>query len=533
MGTLKTNEINIRKSDLAEKFFYLNGQPFSLKDYPHMRTLYNCDAKEQVWHFSRQTSKSTTIANEMSINSIIMPRVDPDNFGGGFKSLYVSPSVMQTKIFSQDRLAPLMEGTPFIKQHYMSSTLIQNVFYKQLLNGSRMYLRYALLTADRIRGMSADMNLFDEVQDLVEDNITIIQQTMTRSMYKRSIYAGTPKRTRGTLAKRWTNSTQNEWMPQCEHCGKYNYLDEQNIGKLHLICRFCKLELNPRKGVWVRTNPGATRDNSTGKYLLEGFRVSVLQFYGAPWIDWQKDVVIPYEEKSRALFFNEWLGLPYDDGVAPVTEAQIRACCTGGPMSQEPDAASRSYPTFMGCDWGPVNSPASRTVMSIIQYRGNALHVIYVKKFLGRESDYSFIHDEIPKLYAKWGCQLIGADYGLGEAVNSELRKRLGDSSRLIAMQHHGTQKQKGQWNQRMNAYTLGRNINMTELFSRIRRKEIVFPRWEDFEPFARDILAISIEYDEEKSKMRYINSEADDVFHSMLYGVFVADIYTKLIQGS
>lgn len=37
-------------------------------------------------------------------------------------------------------------------------------------------------------------------QDLKKDVITVIQETMSRSLIKKSVYAGTPKRTKGTLA---------------------------------------------------------------------------------------------------------------------------------------------------------------------------------------------------------------------------------------------------------------------------------------------------------------------------------------------
>ena len=127
----------------------------------------------------------------MLTNSIAIPY---------FRTLYVSPTVDQTKVFSNDRVAPPMEGSPVIKDYYMSTTLIQNVFTKQFLNGSKIYLRYALLTADRLRGISADMNVWDECQDIRADIIPVVRETMSRSMYKRSVYAGTPKRTQGTLA---------------------------------------------------------------------------------------------------------------------------------------------------------------------------------------------------------------------------------------------------------------------------------------------------------------------------------------------
>ena len=155
-----------------------------------------------------------------------------------------------------------------------------------------------------------------------------------------------------------------------------------------------------------------------------------------------------------------------------------------------------------------------------------------MKKYSGRESDYAFLHGEIPAQFNKWKCEMIGADAGFGEAVNAEIRKRIYDPKRLIALQHLGNQKQKANWNQNMFAYTLGRNRVMTDLFQKIKNKQIVFPRWEDFQPFAEDILSIQIDYDEEKNKYKYINSRPDDAFHSILYGEFVSDLWHKT-QGA
>ncbi|MBC8410373.1 MAG: phage terminase large subunit family protein [Rhodobacteraceae bacterium] len=207
----KAKTIEVLKSDFAESFLHLNGHLLSLDDYPHLRAIYNSQHKKLVLQFSRQTAKSTTLANMMITNSVIHPY---------FKTLYISPSVDQTKVFSHDRVNPALEGSPFLKQHYLSTSLVQNVFMKQLLNGSRMYLRYAYLDADRIRGYSADMCLFDEMQDQLEDNIGVIEETMSRSLHKRSMYVGTPKRTIGPLADRWDHSTQNEWMSKCSGCNK-------------------------------------------------------------------------------------------------------------------------------------------------------------------------------------------------------------------------------------------------------------------------------------------------------------------------
>ena len=61
----EAKKVQISRSDFAEKFLYLNGQPFSLDDYPHMRQIYNTTSKNVVLMFSRQTAKSTTLAKEI------------------------------------------------------------------------------------------------------------------------------------------------------------------------------------------------------------------------------------------------------------------------------------------------------------------------------------------------------------------------------------------------------------------------------------------------------------------------------------
>ena len=528
MAKPKQKVFLLRPSEFVQNFLYLNNAPFSLDDYPWMTTIYDVDPKELVMCTSRQVSKSSTIANILVERGIVMPATSP-LYRGGFKSLFVSPTVDQTKVFSHERLAGVIEESPFVKNNYVNSTVIQNVFSKFFTNGSKINLRYSLLTADRIRGLSVDMIAFDETQDLLEDNIGIIEMCMARSHYKHEIFAGTPKRTMGVLAKRWKRSTKNEWMPKCTHCNKHNYLDQANIGLTGIICRYCGLPLDPKNGCWVRTNPGSTKNDKSGKYITEGFRVNVLMFADAPWVNYQTDILLPMTEKPTAVFLNEYLGIEFDSGVVPITEDEIRACCTGGRMRTEPDAYVNSYPTFMGLDYGPVNSTNSYTLHTIIQNRGNGImEVINAKRYTGREADFGLIHDSVPRDYYKWNCQLIGADNGYGEAANAEIRKRINDPHRLIAFQHLGNQKQRTSWNQKMEAYTLGRNKVMTEFFQKIKNRKIIFPDWEDFQHYAKDILAIALEYNEETQKYKYVNNEADDAFHSIIYGCLVAELHDK-----
>ena len=203
-------QLELSRSEFAENFLHLNGSPFSLDDYPFMRRIYDSDAREKVLKFSRQTGKSTTLANLIVSNCSMIPN---------FKALYVSPSVDQTKVFSNDRVKPVIEQSPFIKEYFHDyKTTVQNVFNKELLNGSRMYFKYVYLDADRIRGLSADSLYVDESQDMLSDTLPVIIETMTHSEYKKITYSGTPKRSKGTLADRWFNSTMYEYAIKCQAC---------------------------------------------------------------------------------------------------------------------------------------------------------------------------------------------------------------------------------------------------------------------------------------------------------------------------
>jgi transposase-like protein len=863
--------VSLTRSDFAENFLWLNGRNLSLSYYPHLRKIYNTEAREVVLMFSRQTAKSTTLANIMITNSAMIP---------GFRTLYVSPTVNQTKIFSHDRVTPVIMSSPFIKKYFINSSLVQNVFMKQFLNRSKMDLQYALLSGDRLRGYSADMNLFDECysdnievltdsgwklfsnltksellatrdnsgnleyqlpsryiekdyngeildfthrsfklsvtpqhnlyisqelntgyykdpkikgwqlkkaedfkdknfkmtsvakyhginsetitipgfsvktkpdgtmyqkgkirvypdikfstkefmifmgwwlseghvsncsnqiiisqnegalaaeirdclsvlignysesvdngghikfsfsnatlrnyllqfggshdkfipkdllnqtnylelllealykgdamrhkndisswgelntaskrladtvqiawlflgrratirqitesngtvmyrvrpllldyqifwnssnrvssrnyhgkvycatvpngnlivrdsiektavvcgncQDLRAEIIPVVQETMSRSMYKKSAYSGTPKRTQGTLASLWRRSTMNEYVIKCPPCGHWNILDENNIGESGVICKKCGRPLSVQNGQWVSTYSRIESPNA------EGYRVCLLHFAHAPWVDWTRDVLEKRKNFSRSYFHNEVLAIEYDEGASPVTKTDIRACCSDRPMASDPDELAKSYSTVVGIDYGPINSEASHTLLTVVQMRADVAYVLYCKRFVGKEADYSFIHKEVPRIMGHWGSNHLAADYGMGEASNSEIRSRIG-FEKVIAFQHLQTQKEKIRWNAKMPAYTLNRNQVLGEFFDRIKKRKIVFPRWEDFETFSRDIMNVQLEFDEERNTMKYINIGPDDLVHSLVYALISLELFYGIGQS-
>jgi hypothetical protein len=268
---------------LIENLFYLDGNPLKMPHdtMRHLLPIYNTMTPEMLLMFGRQTHKSTTVGNKLVFPSLMIP---------SYRSLYVAPTGTQASVFSTDKLDGTIFGSPVIEQFYTGPHYANQIHYKEFKNNSKIYLRSAFRNADSIRGISADQVIFDEVQDIIRDNIPVIRQCMGHSMqhgetlhqynnsiplglFNNTVYAGTPKTMENTLTFQWNLSNQTEFLIKCDHCGKTNYIDEKNIGATQLICRVCGLPIWYHNGRWVETNP-------RGKF--PGFRLPQIVL---PWIN--------------------------------------------------------------------------------------------------------------------------------------------------------------------------------------------------------------------------------------------------------
>ena len=151
----------------------------------------------------RQVEKSTTQSNRHIAYSCLIPF---------FRSVYVSPTAKQTRVFSNDRLKKTIDTSPFIKKYFVDHTTTDQVFEKSFTNRSVIFLGYAYHSADSMRGLSADMMNIDEYQDILSDNIPVLREILFASEYKIFMATGTPKTFDNHLEKLWQDSTQNIWL---------------------------------------------------------------------------------------------------------------------------------------------------------------------------------------------------------------------------------------------------------------------------------------------------------------------------------
>lgn len=524
LGILQ-KKISAKRSTLIHNLIHLNGSKFDFSGRNYLKPIYDTDHKHILLRTGRQVEKSTMNSNRLVIDSVVRPY---------FKCLYVSPSHMQTRQFSADKLKPARETSPLIKKFYIDNKVSDQVFEKGYKNGAMNYLRSCFLTADRARGISADLLLLDEIQDIILANVPVIAECLSHSKYGYQLYTGTPKTEDNTIEMFWQGSSQCEWLVPCRAHSPvhYNFLTESNIGKHGPICDKCGKKINPAEGQWIAFS---------AKNDIMGFRISQIM---VPWMyedpDKWKGLLWKYENYAKSLFYNECLGLPYDSALKPITKTQLMASCGKNlKLKKHPDETTKNYICFGGVDWGEGNDgserdqngklkAASYTILTLGTYMSNGrFFPFYMRRFTGKEADPDYCYEEIVKVCKAFRVQLLGVDWGHGWGLNERLEKKLG-IDRVVKFAHVGKQKERRRYDPVGGKMLLSRNQLISELFEDIKSQKIQFPNWAEFEPFAKDILSVYQEYNEYLRTIKYDHryDQPDDFMHSLIYAREAGNIY-------
>jgi hypothetical protein len=338
----------------------LKGQPYQLKDHfpfePFFRTRM---ARTTLLKTGRQVSKSTSLAAQGIIFSNSIPY---------FSTLYVTPLYEMIRRFSHNYVGDFLKTSP-VKTLFLGAKNANSVLQREFRNGSKMYFSFAFLDADRTRGIPADKNVIDEVQDMNYEFLDIIHETLSGSKWGIKQYAGTPKSLDNTIQKLWTDSSQAEWIIKCmtAGCGYFNVpcvthdleamIDERrraiSEAEPGVVCAKCRKPLNPRRdGRWVH----AFRER---RWSFAGYHVPqiIMPMHYANAVKWGV-LVGKYQGKGNTpknVFFNEVCGESYDVGSKLVTQTDLQQACTlgWGNNVEEAEKHLGSYLfKILAVDWG-------------------------------------------------------------------------------------------------------------------------------------------------------------------------------------
>jgi len=495
--------------------------PFSFDGREYLKPIYDTSSRRILLKCGRQTEKSTTLGNRTLAYSAI---------NMAFRTLFVSATAQQAQVFSVDRIKDPLELSPELQQ-LTDSKLNQNVFFKQFRNRSQIRIRYAFLSADRTRGIPADLINIDEIQDIITENIPVIEQCASHSFWKIFCYSGTPKSLDNTIEIYWSDfSTQNEWVVPCRRHGTpkrpetwhWNILGARNIGKEGLICSRCGSSISAQDpdAQWASMQPVSV-DNQH-RVTFEGYRIPQIM---VPWADWS-EILTAREHYPTVQFNNEVLGLSYDSGARPLTRAQVKAVCRPDIHFADVEELARKCHghVFAGIDWG-TGEAASWTVVALGGYMDHGFQIFFMHRFTGDDLEPRLQLDKLVRLLVKVRFTLIGADYGGGFDRNDWLMRNFGPQ-RLFKFAYSAQPKQKVKWQPTLGRFILHRTEIMSDIFNAIKAKKIWLPNWEEmFNPHGEDLLNIFSEFNRQLRMIQYKNSpgKADDSFHAILYCILAS----------
>lgn len=401
----------------------LKGKPYTLKDHYHFAPLFRLTRPQRViYKCGRQVGKSVGFGADMCTLAASIAH---------FALLYIAPLYEQARRFSTLTMRPFIQESP-VRDLWIGTSVEQSVLQRTFKNGSRMLFSFALTDADRVRGLSMNGCVFDEIQDMDKDLLPVIIETMAADrVYGLERYACTPKTTDSASEYIWQQSSQAEWWIPCQHCttnGKptwnipaLEYHLEAMLGPLHdgistecpaIICYKCRKPLYSRMGRWVHRFPDR-------RWLFDGYHIPqpiIPLHYDNPrkWAD----LLRKRERSMPAMFCNEVLGESKDMGQKLVSRQELIAACRlpwpNVPDHPRPEVMARlgTYRSrVLAIDWGGGGeSGLSLTVMALVCMRPDGIiEVPWAKKTFG--TDHLADAAEAVKWFNLFRCQMLAHDY--------------------------------------------------------------------------------------------------------------------------
>lgn len=432
----------------------LNNKPYTLENYQPFSPVFDISlAPNILLKTGRQVSKTTSLA----AHGVLLA-----NCVGDFKTLYVTPLYEQIRRFSNNYVRPFIDRSPF-RGAWTSTSTENSVLQRTFTNYSSMIFSFALLDADRIRGVPADKVAIDEVQDMDPDHIPIIRECMSASDWSIFQATGTPKSMDNPIEGLWKQSSMAEWFIKCHHggCGEWNIPSQDYhlldmIGPVHdfigpkcpaVVCHKCRKPLNPRAmpqgmGRWVHRKE-SQRDLFVGYHVpqiilplhyerLDKWRILCAKHSG-------------WGNTPLNVFYNEVLGESVDEGQKLVSETQLQeAACLPWvndirrPCNEIMSRLRHYQFRVLGVDWGGGGEDGvSFTTLALLGLRPDGkIDCLWGKRLL-TPNDHMREAREIRHWMIAFGCHLMAHDYtGAGIVRETVLIQAGMDESQIMPIQY-------------------------------------------------------------------------------------------------
>jgi len=495
-----------------------DGEPFLFEGREYLEEIYNNKHQYLVLVASRQAEKSSYLAKDMLLETV---------FDKSDSLLYVSASQDQVDEFVNNKINAQFQMNPDLKKHCFNVNTKNNSRLKTFSNGSKMSFRSVGVSPNSARGLSVRKIYLDETQSIPQENVPVVTECSSHYSEKAEIiFTGTPFSKRNILSTLYTDSCQKEWIIRCRKCAK----DNPPLGISHialdlpfLFCVYCKKPIYSKDGRWVAQNP----DSEWG-----GYRICRLMTPNCAWRTKSRTGVLDkYEIYPEAKFFQEVLGLPFNQGTQPISEQEVYANCGDTQFIDvnNPPESIKKIITFGAIDWSYSieNNEKAYTIFTIARMNQGRIEILYVKRFSGPEyHDPDKILGEMQSAFNKVNVDIVVTDFGVGHLENIRFRRMV--RARVFEMVYVTTLKE-NEYKSATKSYHIGHTVTLDIVFHRLKKGLYLFPRRDVIEPFASDIMNVSTEYDKDFKSISYVQtgSGSDDFLHLLNYLAIIMEVRT------
>ena len=521
---------SVDNSTLLPFLFRIKGEPYSISDRPQFGVMFEKELyPDQIILSGRQLGKSVSLSRSEVFLGISIPQ---------FQQLYVAPLQEQTRRYSDLYLTEAIRSCPLATRlqskelfaMFSDAKLISATGHQTFAIGTGIQLTYAKTSADRARGIMADMIDFDEIQDQESDPVEIISESLTSSKYGCRRFTGTAKVTENLIEYKWQQSSMCEWVMKCEHCGTWaipnmdgNVLEMIGADGMH--CLHCNARLNVRNGKWVAAHPDRM-DTFRGFHIPQVVCPAIVDDVAK----WQR-LLRKLTTGTLATFIQENLGISYSVGQRLLTRAHIQRQSilpSTKTLQEEIKSNPHRYSYVVaGVDWGGAEL-SSFTVVTVVGIRPDGrIDTLWARRYRGFDPDEQMT--DIAHICRFYGVDAVGADIGMGLDKNILLAKRFGLPIVQIqyTRQHKlfGINQSEGRTNT-VKCWTIDKVMALDILFIAIRNGRIFFPK-DGFEIYTDDLLS-PYETTTEVGGMPhrlYLRNAArpDDFCHALCFACMVA----------
>lgn len=478
---LRKSLLNLDPVAFCENYLTLEGEKFSLtgNGYKPFADIYRYvglkaldkDAKPIAIVKGRQVGGTTMAA------ALEMYFMGSGLFGvinrPPIRVIHAFPQLEAAAAYSKTKLNPMIGSSLSLEsdkknvkvksymQNLLDTTTATNdsLHFKQFLGGNHLWIESTGLDANRLRGRSADVIFFDEVQDIPQEAINNATKMLAQSKYGPNnfgvqVYFGTPKKKGSTFNKIWTASSQQYYYLGCEKCSKYFPLytpgsDEWEKIWLHthiVKCTQCGHEQDKRaaaeRGKWI-----STKDQAECDYV--GFHINQLYMPNLTKEDVIKQKPGIHPTNTERAWQNEILGEFFQGDASPITPEEIRDKC--GDFERKLRARiipGEEYMVVAGIDYGaradleqladPEKSKGrgqSYSTAVVLALKGpNLLSVEFATKFVRNDIDSKkSIIDQIMRQYS---VKLAIGDIGFSQDFSTIMHTAYGDRY-LVSRAHN------------------------------------------------------------------------------------------------